>query len=82
MDADAALQYTRDTLKIPLNRIFIMTRSLGGAVGTELAAIRSGINLCNARSFNTLSAAAEAVMGKVWGPRASLGIRLVGISMD
>ena len=82
LDADAAVQYARDTLKIPLNRIFIMTRSLGGAVGTELAAIRSGINLCNARSFNTLSAAAEAVIGKKWGRRASLGIRLLGWDFD
>ena len=82
LDADAAIQYTRDTLKIPIERMFIITRSLGGAVGTEIASIRSGINLCNARSFDTLSKAAECVLGKKWGPKAALGIRLLGWDFD
>ena len=50
------LYSTQGHAKDSAESIFIITRSLGGAVGTELAAIRSGINLCNTRSFNTLSA--------------------------
>ena len=82
LDADVAIQYARDTLQISLERMFLITRSLGGAVGTEIAAIRSGINLCNARSFHTLSDAAECVIGKTWGSKASLGIRLLGWDFD
>ena len=74
LDADAAVQFSMQVLKVPLHRTFFMTRSLGGAVGTEVASYRPEINLCNNRSFNTFSNAAEGVIGEQFGKYAAKAV--------
>lgn len=74
LDADAAVQFALYVLKAPEHRIFFKTRSLGGAVGTEAASFRPKLNVCNARSFSTFSAAARGVIGPKFGKYAAWAV--------
>jgi len=59
-DGEAALKYLLNILHIPQQNILLLGHSLGGAIATAVAAKYDNVNLCNDRSFASVSKIAIA----------------------
>lgn len=64
LDGEAMLQYLLQKGVRPEN-ILIHGHSLGGGVGTAVAARHPGVNLCNDRSFASIKAVVGPIIGKL-----------------
>lgn len=68
LDGEAAYQYVHKHLKVPKKNILLYGHSLGGAIATLTASMHPKVNICNDRSFSTLSKVVSAsfpILGNV-----------------
>lgn len=85
LDGEAALQYVNKGLKVPMDRITLFGHSLGGAISAQVAANNPEVNVCNDRSFSSLSKVAHVTFSEVHpliGALASAAIRILGWNFD
>ncbi|MDF2549570.1 MAG: putative dienelactone hydrolase [Chlamydiales bacterium] len=75
LDGEAVYQYVEQELVVEDQSILLWGQCLGGAVATEVAARHRKAQLCNSRSFSSLSQEARHLMGI---PLLNYVIRLIG----
>lgn len=63
LDGDAIYHYVRDTLHVPKHKIHLHGHSMGGAEVAEVAGLHPKSNVCNDRSYSSLSAIIKGFLG-------------------
>ena len=63
LDGDASIQYVRDYLKVPEDKIILHGHSLGAGIAAESAVLHPNVHYCNDRSFSSLSQLVKIMYG-------------------